>query len=290
MIKSKDDFLQYYDALKTFPDGRQRSIKVAATAEAALKYLSERETQELNSAVKGKTYFAFRGSEEKRSRAINKALFLGDSFDSGILNAFLRGERDGLSAGDLNRLLYTAAIGFCAAVDLVKTGDQKTPGTFFEYFCASIFHSVIEVLPVKSLDVLNLDLEAKLPTDFIFDLGNNKPKFHVPVKTSTRERIIQVWAHQRVLEGAYGMGRFLGVPMVLSENKTDSRKLLVSEICLPAQWRLYQLHIASMWKIVYFDLPEPYEKLNRVFPPVSVNTVGNLVCAGGALDELIGRY
>jgi hypothetical protein len=40
--------------------------------------------------------------------------------------------------------------------------------------------------------MLNLAMEATLPTGFVFDFGANRPKFHGPVKTSTRERVIQV--------------------------------------------------------------------------------------------------
>jgi hypothetical protein len=89
-------------------------------------------------------------------------------------------------------------------------------------------------------------MEATLPTDYVFDLGPNRAKFHVPVKTSTRERMIQVWAHQRVLDGVCGTGRFLGIPIILAETKTGRKKREVIEICLPDQWRIYQMHIAQL--------------------------------------------
>jgi len=72
--------------------------------------------------------------------------------------------------------------------------------------------------------VLNFDDEdTNLPTDLIFDLGKGAPKYHVPVKTSTRERAIQVWAHQRVIDGVFGMSRVLGTPVLMAETKTDSK-------------------------------------------------------------------
>jgi hypothetical protein len=96
-----------------------------------------------------------------------------------------------------------------------------------------IMQGTLKVEPTRLLPVLKLDLKGSLPTDFIFDLGSEKPKFHLPVKTSTRERIIQVWAHQRVLDGVYGVGRFLAIPFILTETKLDAIKREVSEICLP---------------------------------------------------------
>lgn len=66
--------------------------------------------------------------------------------------------------------------------------------------------------PRTQVEVLRLEEESStLPTDFIFDLGAGKPKFHIPVKMSTRERVIQVFAHQRVLDGVHGFGKFTGL-------------------------------------------------------------------------------
>lgn len=168
---------------------------------------------------------------------------------------------------------------------MTKDGDQKTPGTFFEYLIGHLFSRHLGVNPTDKLPVFNLDMEeTTLPTDFVFNLGKDKPKFHLPVKTSTRERVIQVWAHQRVLDGVYGTGRFLGTPVILAETKTDKRKKEVIEICLPDQWRIYQMHIAQLKRIYYLDVPASYDKLNSVFPPLSVKSFGHFFFE---LDDLI---
>lgn len=122
---------------------------------------------------------------------------------------------------------------------------------------------------------MNLDKEMSLPTDFIFNLGEEKPKFHVPVKTSTRERIIQVWAHQRVLDGVYGTGRFLGTPVILNETKTDKSKQEVIEICLPDQWKIYQMHIAHLKRVYYLDVPQAYGNLNSGVASIAVKPFGD---------------
>jgi hypothetical protein len=175
---------------------------------------------------------------------------------------------------EITKALYTMAISFCAVIDLGKSGDQKTPGTFFEYFASHWFARTLSVQPQTAIRVLNLDRDTLLPTDYIFDLGDNRPKIHLPVKTSTRERVIQVWAHQRVLDGVYGTGRFLGMMVCLSETKTDQKKLEVTDICLPEQWRAYQLFIAQLYRVYYLDAPSKYLALNNVFPPIYVKTLG----------------
>ena len=176
---------------------------------------------ELKSLVPGKEYFAFVG-QKKPSRAVNKALFSDhvEEWDR-FCDSLDKGDLTGLSADTITRIIYSAAISFCCYVDIHKDGDQKTPGTFFEYLIGHLFAWRLGVNPTNRLPVLNLDMETTLPTDFVFNLGKDRPKFRLPIKISTRERIIQVWAHQRVLDGAYGTGRFLGTPVILTETKTD---------------------------------------------------------------------
>lgn len=259
--------------------------------EAARNELSSCGTLELNSKVHGKSYFSFErkmNDEKRRSRPINLDLFKSGNDDAfGVFQAILEGKRHQLNSDDITRSVYTVAMTCCAGKDVTSKGDQKTPGTIFEWICAALMESCLKVSPVRALQVLNLDLKGDLPTDFVFDLGEEKPKFHLPVKTSTRERIIQVWAHQRVLDGVYGVGRFLAMPIILTETKLDSKKLEVVEICLPWQWRLYQMHIASLWNVCYLDAPKAYLELDTKFPRIGVSTLGEALKEGGRLDELL---
>jgi hypothetical protein len=241
---------------------------------ASLRQLRNFKRIELKSHVPNKAYFAFAG-EKKISRAVNAALFVSDQKEwDKFCNALANNKLEGLSPESITKTIYSATISFCCFVDLIKDGDQKTPGTFFEYIIGHLFAWRLGVNPTNRLPVLNLDMDTTLPTDFVFNLGKDKPKFHLPIKTSTRERVIQVWAHQRVLDGVYGTGRFLGTPVILAETKTDQRKKEVIEICLPDQWRIYQMHIAQLKRIYYLDVPVSYDKLNAVFPPLYVKPFG----------------
>lgn len=239
---------------------------------------------ELKSLVPGKQYFAFKG--RFISRAVNKALYADDVSEwETFSEAVVKGDPKygGLNSTQITRVVYSAAMAFCCYVDTIKEGDKKTPGTFFEYLIGHLFAWRLGANPAKSLQVLNLDLDTDLPTDFTFQPGEGKTKFHLPIKTSTRERVIQVWAHQRVLDGVYGSGRFIGTPVILTETKTDKKKGEVIEICLPAQWRLYQLHIAQMKRIYYLDLPAPYARLNEGNPPIAVREFGEFLFEADAL-------
>lgn len=231
---------------------------------------------DLRSVVPGKTYFAFK-QDERVSRAVNAGLFIDDDAEMARLLAKLRANPglDWLSAERCNRFLYTLAISFCAMCDVTSDNDQKTPGTFFEHFIGHLLSITFGVKPRNQVEVLTVEDErSTLPTDFIFDLGPKQLKFHVPVKTSTRERVVQVWAHQRMLNGVYGEGRFKGVLVALAETKLDRRKLEVVEICLPDQWAVYQRFVARMDRVYYLDLPAKYAALAKQFPYIPVKTLG----------------
>jgi hypothetical protein len=83
---------------------------------------------------------------------------------------------------------------------------------------------------------------------------------------SSRERVVQAWAHQRLLDAAYGDGQYIGVMVLFSETKLDSRLLEVVEICVPDQWLAYQTLLSKMDRIYYFDVPKRYQELTTNFP------------------------
>jgi hypothetical protein len=272
--------LQKYDDLKeqckTSLYGEENTRLLDDIYSTCLNFLGRLPKRDLLSKVEGKEYFAFERRGEI-SRAINKGLYLGDIREwRNLRNAMDRNNLREFNAQRITRVLYSMAISFCAGVDLIKKGDQKTPGTFFEYFVAYFFTWRVGVEPSSSIQILNVDQEdTKLPTDFIFNLGPRSRKFHMPIKTSSRERSIMLWAHQRLLDGIYGSERFMGTPVLLAETKTDKAKREVVEICLPDQWRVYQLYIAKLKRIYYLDLPAAYAKLNEEFPPICVRPFGD---------------
>jgi hypothetical protein len=233
----------------------------------------------LKSLVEGKRYFAFRHKDARAriSRPINEDLYVADARDLSRQLEKLEANpaMDWLPADQCNRFLYTLAMAFCAFNDVISDQDKKTPGTYFEILVGHLLALTFGVLPRTRVEVLTIEDErSTLPTDFIFDLGPRQVKFHVPVTISTRERVVQVWAHQRMLNGVYGEGRFKGVLVALAETKLDLQKLEVVEICLPDQWAVYQRFVARMDRIYYLDLPLKYAALAKVFPYIPVKTFG----------------
>jgi hypothetical protein len=269
--------LTKYEKLRAKLGHAEGTEILAEIASDCFAYLDTKASREdLKSVVGGKTYFAFK-RDARISRAVNAGLFIDAEGEMSDLLNKLRANPglDWLSAENCNRFLYTMAISFCAMCDVTSDNDQKTPGTFFEMFVGHLLSLTFGVKPRKQVEVLTVEDErSTLPTDFIFDLGPKQLKFHVPVKTSTRERVIQVWAHQRMLNGVYGEGRFKGILVALAETKLDRGKLEVVEICLPDQWAVYQRFVARMDRVYYLDLPAKYAALAKQFPYIPVKTLG----------------
>jgi len=270
-------------AMRANPASDRTRDYLIQTCVDCLLYLDAATRLPLVSRVAGKEYFSFEAGG-RVSRAVNSGLYV-HSVDEPLrfLTSLDLTGVPGMTASEITRACYTIAMSFCCANDLQQRGDQQRPGTFFERFIQHVCTRRFGVLPRTRLDVLNLDMATQLPTDTIFDLGPNQPKYHVPVKTSTRERVIQVWAHQRVLDGVYGVGRFLGLLVCMAETKRDTQTLRVDEICLADQWRVYQLFIAQMRRIYYLDVPCRYAALNAVFPVIHVKEFGEFFEEAGRL-------
>jgi hypothetical protein len=221
----------------------------------------------LVSKVKGKNYISFarRGAKDLLSRPANVALFstdprvMADRWDDWIVGALQPGELAGLS--------YTAALAPCLAMELFDRQNKKGPATYFECLIGHIFARSLHASPQKRVTLDVCGRPVRLTMDFLFDLGK-RGRVHLPVKMSTRERVVQAWAHQRILDGAYGAGAYKGIMVLFSETKLDSRTHEVVEICVPDQWLTYQTLLARMERIYYFDVPQRYRELAGAYPDV----------------------
>lgn len=274
---ARDRFISLYKHLVDVQKGAGKvelksddlSKALADLTAFSLNYLEELTKTDLESKVPNKEYFMFENIEtERNSRPVNKGLFISE-FDTKNCEKIFRLDFEGLDENELNRSLYTLAISYCAACDTLKKDDKKTPGTFFENFIGHLVARALDVNPAKHVTIPTLDEEIQLPTDFVFDLGEGNNRLHLPVKTSTRERVIQVWAHQRVLDGMHGVARFKGVLAALAETNKQKDKSVV-EVCLPQQWITYQMYIAQMYRVYYLDIPEKYMALKNRYPFIQV--------------------
>jgi hypothetical protein len=270
---------QQYEKLKAIASedlgGSAVARLVSEMALYARQVLERAERVQLTSRVAGKRYFGFR--KEVQSRPINEALYVDEE---GVFNLLLRAFRRGFRSAtgeDIVRSAYTTAYGVFAANDVYGVG-RKTSATFFEILIGHIVARAVGVSPRKKVRIP--ESGADLPTDYVFDPGRNSRKIHLPIKTSTRERAVQAWVHQLVLDRIFGTGVYRGVLVVSAETKRDSRTGEVIEICVPRQLQMFQSRVAEISRIYYLDPPQAYLALANNFPRVEVKSFGE------ALKEL----
>ena len=168
---------------------------------------------------------------------------------------------------------YTIAYSVFAAHDVYSVG-RKASATFFEILIGHIIGRALGVSPRRKVRVP--ESGAELPTDYVFDPGPGSRKIHLPIKTSTRERAVQAWVHQLVLERIFGTGQYRGILVVAAETKQDSHTGEVIEICVPKQLQMFQSRVAEISRIYYLDPPQPYLALANEFPRVEVRSFGGV--------------
>lgn len=227
----------------------------------------------------GKNYFSFRAAQQ--SRPINAALYADQPSEfERLLRVFQNGFA-GSAEGDIIRATYSAAYSVFSAHDIYEVG-RKASATFFEILIGHICAQSIGVPPRNKVQIP--ESGANLPTDYIFDPGPKSRKIHLPIKTSTRERAVQAWVHQLVLDRIFGADQYLGVLVVASETKRDSRTGEVIEICVPRQLQMFQARVAKMSRVYYLDPPKAYLDLANDFPRIEVRPFGQALVE---LKELV---
>jgi hypothetical protein len=152
-------------------------------------------------------------------------------------------------------------------MELFDRQNKKGPATYFECLVGHVFARELGINPEKRALLTVQGQRVRLTMDFLFNAAGGV-KVHLPVKMSTRERVVQAWAHQRILDGAYGVGVYKGIMVLFSETKLDSRSHEVVEICVPDQWLIYQTLLSRIERIYYFDMPERYKTLSREYAEV----------------------
>ena len=240
------------------------SAAIIDIATQSLKFLlDDCKAIHLQSLIPKKDYFSF-SRDDIVSRPANSRLFLSDP--SAMYEYWRLWMEGTLDKTTLSQLLYTVALAPCLAMELFNRNNKKGPATYFECFIGHIFAKTLGISPIRSTTLAVAGMQVRMTMDFLFKTSKNCPNIHLPVKMSTRERVVQAWAHQRLLDASYGCGSYLGLMVLFSETKLDSRSHEVVEICVPDQWVTYQALLAKMDGIYYFDLPTRYRQLTKEFP------------------------
>jgi hypothetical protein len=274
-----EELAKSYKRLKKSASSDLKGSEVAATllgmAQEGWRILwTQCRLRELISNVPNKGYIAFE-RDGIVSRPINSGIYVADrsALNLELAKQFIH-DPTSLSADQATTAAYAIALSVLAANDITGVG-RKASATFFEVLVGHMVSTAIGVNPHTKLKMPE-NPKVVLPTDYIFDLGPERPKIHLPIKTSTRERVVQAWVHQLVLERIFGANVYRGMLVVIAETKRNAKTNGVVEICIPGQLTLFQSRIVKMDRVYYLDPPAVYLALANARPtPVVVQPFGN---------------
>lgn len=229
----------------------------------SLRFLAtECEQVDLNSLVPNKKYISFFRNNIV-ARPANRDFFMVDL--QSVMHDWRSWSLGNSDSDEFECMFYTVALAPCLAMELFDRNNKKGPATYFECLIRHIFARVFGFEPVKQAVLSVSGRRVRMTMDFLFETRDDAANIHLPVKMSTRERVVQAWAHQRLLDSAYGRGSYKGIMILFSETKLDSRSREVVEICVPDQWLVYQTLLSKMGRIYYFDIPVRYRELTNDF-------------------------
>lgn len=194
-----------------------------------------------------------------------------------------------------NRVVYTAVMNVACCYDLWQRSSRKTPGTFFEILMAGLLQCMLPNAAFSKHIPLNLllhdaevtegtitnpdqvedadeDDATGVSTDLVIGIPNQHGGVVIPLKITTRERIVQPFAHQRILDSAFGEGQFKSLLVCISETQLDDKTRSVKQVCVPGTVKLFQKYLAKLGGIYYCDIPQRYAKadMQRIVPVRSV--------------------
>lgn len=296
------DLKKYLDiASKKYNSNKKHADECRALISYALNKLISNSDYGVFGDFQGKpviTYNAFSNSNEI-SRPVRPDLFILDEnvfiSEYDLLINSLSKPPSLWGSADINRaniIVYTGVMAIACCYDLWQKGSRKTPGTFFEIFMASLLQEMLpeEVfskhIPLTSLlgnssaenkdDSIATDEDnaSSVSTDIVIRGNHSNQALVVPLKITTRERIVQPFAHQRILDSAFGEHAFTSFVVCISETQQDKKKSKVNHICVPGTIKLFQQYLAPVGGLYYCDVPPRYltKDMQSV---IAVKSVGN---------------
>lgn len=215
------------------------------------------------------------------SRPVRPDLFIGERQELADAQAEVVG---GLRSGPADwpdvtvnlatRVIYTNVMSFACCIDLWKRSSRKTPGTFFEiYFAGLVPYMFTDAVLSKHISLPGIsdaeedELEeaegveegsSSVATDLVIGRPAFDRRIVIPLKITTRERIVQPFAHQRILDSAFGSGHYNSFLTCVSETQLDHNTRSVKQVCVPGTVKLFQRHLGQISGLYYCDVPQRY--------------------------------
>jgi hypothetical protein len=258
-----DALAQSLDVLRrSYIRGNNDLEEIGQLAFNALNLLaSHANTRELDhwpDAPEGERFYDVFAAQNRLSRPIRRDLFINDpnAFEASWEYLTTNSTEGGgtICCGNCSAVLYTCIQSLAAAYDLFRP-SPKPPGTSFEIMVGTL---AAHVSGLARRAQIRLPREGhRVTTDIVLELREGGPGLVLPCKITTRERMVQVFAHQRILDNVFGEGTYRSALVCVSETQRNGSKG-VQEICVPTQIEIFQKHLAKLEGLYYLDPPTAY--------------------------------
>lgn len=230
-------------------------------------------TRKLKTGNVTKKYFVFKDTASGEiSRPYRQKLFIDDYQEWlrrwNAMIASIDQTSKTMNYAETDRVLYSASTAFFAVIDLFMRDARKRNGTFFEWLLGTLLHQVtgykigahIAILATATANGQTSsgnDDGGSVPTDIVLDQGEGRYKLVFPAKISTRERINQIFTHQRILDVEFP-GEYRSALLCVSECQLLKKASKVQETCIPKQVTFNEKYVAHVDALYYLDPPFPY--------------------------------
>lgn len=248
--------------------------------------------------TKSYSVFHCRGAPITFSKAVNDALFIEDPSlyatgwkhltDRVMVAGSGGGALTEIDSGEVDRLIYSTVHAYAAGIDLYKRGDRGSPGSLLEQIMGPICGVMTKRQEAGKI-VLRAPGEAEplsIEVDISFSDASCRHVLVIATKISSRERIVQAYVHQFLLE-KLDPGRFRTILCLSNENNMfstaippDERiasKAVLRDTLVPGTIRIYQRYLTPLAGMYYLDPPASYVDGSTPGLP-SVRRVGQLLC------------
>lgn len=262
-------------SLKVIYDrGKNPLESIGSLAAECIEILEKNAIRRFQGSVGSTKYDVFL-SDNSISRPIRNDLYFTKKYDSewkSLIGRISNGEYfTPEESVRFDKTIYSTITSISSVYDIWQNASRKVPGTFYEIVTGSLLSSFYP--ECKRSKHIQIPSDGRVATDIVLTSEKTGKGLVLPVKITTRERIVQPFAHQRILFSVFGE-KYHSILVCVSEVQRASDKD-VNQICVPGTIKLFSKYLAKMDGIVYLDPPARYvcDDITAILPVKSFSAL-----------------
>jgi hypothetical protein len=187
------------------------------------------------------------------------------------------GKIAGITATEVDKVLYAATHAFACAFDIGAPGGRATNGKLFELITSMLLEQLLRATPCE-LPQLTRPAGYRVPVDIVLERAGATKRVVVATKITSRERLVQAFVHNHFLTKDQP-GRYCSIVWCGSETNALKGEKGLQETCVHHQINAYCEWLGPLDGLYYLDVPAAYARaaFARLMP---VASIGQLLTTG----------